>query len=100
MQDINYDQLVDIKAKEEPFLLEVYQPMCAPCKALAKKLEGIEDDYSVNFYKIDVLENMMLADEFELMSTPAIIYYNGSEYFISSTAREQTVAKIEQLLSQ
>lgn len=53
---------------------------CSPCKQLNKTIEKIESEEgnTTKFYHIDVDELPELAEEYDIMSIPVIIFFKGT----------------------
>ncbi len=49
---------------------------CGPCRMLVPVLEQVSEKYdgSVEFYNVDVDESPKLAEEFNIMSVPAVFF--------------------------
>jgi len=54
---------------------------CAPCKMLAPILDELSDELSdkVKFYAVDVDEAMSLAQQYRIMSIPAVAVFKNGE---------------------
>ena len=78
--DQNFDQ--EVIKSDKPVLVDFWAPWCGPCQMmgpiveeLAKEMEG-----KVKIGKLNVDENSRIAQEFSIMSIPAlIIFKDGKE---------------------
>lgn len=62
------------KAMKGLSLVDFNATWCGPCKMLAPVLEGLsEETPGMNFYAVDVDENMQLAMEYGISSIPALV---------------------------
>ena len=75
-----FDEVV-LKSKE-PVLVDFYATWCGPCKMLSPILEEIaETEKDVKILKVDIDENMDLAQKFGIMSVPTLMLFkDGEEY--------------------
>ena len=62
-------------------LVDFYADWCGPCKMLAPAMEKISEELEgkAKFTKVNIDENMELAEKYEIMSIPTImIFENGN----------------------
>lgn len=50
-------------------------PWCGPCRMLTPRLQELEDEGKITYYKVNVDENSELARNFTIMSVPTLIFY-------------------------
>ena len=69
----------EVLKSEKPFLLDFWATWCGPCMRQGPIVEELgEEGYAVG--KLDVDQNMELAQQFRVMSIPTlIIFKNGAE---------------------
>ena len=66
----------DFAGKEnETCLIDFYADWCPPCQMIAPVLEKISEKYKneMNFYKINIDENINIAQTYEITHVPTII---------------------------
>jgi len=86
-----------------PSVIDFWAPWCRPCIPVSDILEKLSTEYDgkINFYKVDVVENLPLASDLQIQSVPTIIFYKDENHINShvGTAREETFREnIEALL--
>ena len=61
-------------------LVDFFADWCGPCKMLSPVLESIEGEFpTVQFVKVNVDENMEIADRYSIMSIPALFIFKDGE---------------------
>lgn len=57
-------------------VVDFFATWCGPCKMLAPMVESAADDLKdVNFYKVDIDEEMELANQYSIMSVPTLLFF-------------------------
>ena len=66
---------------EKPVLVDFFATWCGPCKMMAPVIDEIaaEKAGEVAVYKIDIDENMEIAQRYGVMSIPTFIVFKGGE---------------------
>ena len=71
--------IIENNGREELAVIKFSASWCGPCRQMEKSIENIEKENSnVKFYNIDVDESPDLAEEYDVMSIPVLLYYKGS----------------------
>ena len=80
----------EVLKSEKPFLLDFWATWCGPCMRQGPIVEELaEEGYAVG--KVDVDQNMELAQQFRVVSIPTLILFkNGAEVqrFVGLTSKE------------
>lgn len=75
----NFDEKV-IKS-DKKVLVDFFATWCGPCKMLGPILEDVSKNYvgKVDFFKVDIDNDMELAKDYGVMSVPTIcVFENGN----------------------
>ncbi len=79
LTDATFDE--EIKASNEPVLVDFWAEWCGPCKMVAPVLDEIASDNpgKLRIGKINIDENLELARRFDVMSIPTMILFKDGE---------------------
>lgn len=79
LTDATFDE--QIKSSTEPVLVDFWAEWCGPCKMIAPVLSEIatEQEGKLRVGKINIDENLGLAQRFEVMSIPTLILFKDGE---------------------
>ena len=80
MKIINTEEFNEL-IKSGTTLVDFFADWCGPCKMLGPVLEQLDEQYpDINFVKVNVDENMDLAQQFSIMSIPNVhIFKDGKD---------------------
>ena len=91
----NFDE--EVLKSQKPFLLDFWATWCGPCMRQGPIVEELaEEGYAVG--KVDVDQNMELAQQFRVVSIPTLILFkNGAEVqrFVGLTSKEDLKNALE-----
>ncbi len=64
-----------------PVIVDFFATWCGPCKMLGPVIEQLSDEYDgkIAIGKVDIDENSDLAQKYEVMSVPTIIFFENGE---------------------
>ncbi|MBR4461367.1 MAG: thioredoxin [Erysipelotrichaceae bacterium] len=66
--------------KEGLTLVDFFADWCGPCKMLGPVLDQVDEEYpDVTFIKVNVDDNMELAEKYGIMSIPAVYLFKDGE---------------------
>lgn len=61
------------------FIVDFFATWCGPCKMLGAVLEKVAPEYDFDILKIDIDENTKLAEEYEVMVVPTLLFVKDGE---------------------
>lgn len=64
-----------------PIMVDFFATWCGPCKMLSPIIEQISDEYDgkICVKKVDIDESPDLAQKFEIMSVPMLVFFKDGE---------------------
>ena len=72
MKIVNAEEFNEL-IKSGTTLVDFFAEWCGPCKMLGPVLEELDNEYpDINFVKVNVDDNMELAEQFGIMSIPNV----------------------------
>ncbi len=93
-----FDQAVN--AGEDLVVVDFFATWCGPCKMLSPIVEAAAKQHpEVHFYKVDIDEAMDLAQRFQVMSVPTLLYFRRGEA-VSKTVGAISASELEHAILQ
>jgi thioredoxin 1 len=66
----------DVLQARRPVAVDFWAPWCGPCHAVTKVLEEIAaETASIEFVKLDIDENPVVASRYDVLSIPTVILF-------------------------
>lgn len=89
---------------DKPYVVDFWAEWCGPCKMLSPVIDELAGEYGdrMNFGKVNIDEEPMLAMEYRIMSIPTIaIYQNGEvvQKAIGVRDKEEYVELFDKILN-
>ena len=86
---------------DKPVLVDFFADWCGPCKMLTPVLEKAADELTnVPFYKVDIDEEMELANQYKIMTVPTLLFFKGGKLVFQNSGvinRKQLESMLERL---
>ena len=78
MMEINENNFdTEVLKSEVPVVIDFWAEWCGPCKIFSPTLEEVSKEYAgkVKFAKLNIDENMRIAQEYGIMSIPTVLMF-------------------------
>ena len=99
--DANFQ--AEVIESETPVLVDVWAPLCGPCRVVAPVLEEIAQERDdLRIVKLNVDENQQTAANFEVLSIPTLILFKGGQVakkVIGAYPKKRLEAELEPVLT-
>lgn len=81
MKEINVVEFRNVILENKNIVVKFGAAWCTECSILKVKIAGIESDFpDIDFYELDIENNMAIADEFGINELPILVAFkNGKE---------------------
>lgn len=82
VKDINTDVFENEVLKSKiPVVIDFWAPWCGPCRVFSPTIEEVSKGYDarVKFLKMNTDENESIASEYNIMSIPTVLLFEGGE---------------------
>ena len=86
---------------DQVVVVDFFATWCGPCKMLTPVLEKAADELTnVPFYKVDIDEEMELANQYKIMTLPTLLFFKGGKLVFQNSGvinRKQLESMLERL---
>ena len=86
---------------DQVVVVDFFATWCGPCKMLAPVLEkAAEELTNVPLYKVDIDEEMELANQYKIMTVPTLLFFKGGKLVFQNSGvinRKQLESMLERL---
>lgn len=97
----NFD--TEVLGGKGPALVDFFADWCGPCKMLGPVISELSEQYSgMKFYKVNIDKEPDLAAQFNVMSIPTVILFDGGQVKETSVGflpKQAMAEKIEGVLN-
>lgn len=74
----NFDST--LQSNSSIIVIDFFATWCGPCKILTPILEQAADNCpEINFYKVDIDEDPSLAERYQIMTVPTLLFFKGDQ---------------------
>lgn len=101
LNESNFDEVLK---NNKNLVVDFFAEWCGPCKMLGPLIDEIAEEYQgqdVKIVKINIEESPSLAQKFNVMSVPTVIYFQSGEIketTMGLTPKDQIKERIDNLL--
>ena len=100
VREINEDEFSEVVLNSgKTCLVDFFATWCGPCKMMAPVIDEIaEENAEIVAVKVDVDENMELAQQFDIMSIPTLLVFKNGELaksFVGLTDKQDIVNALQ-----
>ena len=97
INDWNFE--AEVLKSEIPVLLDFWAAWCTPCKMLSPTIDALAEDHpEMKVGKVNVDEEKELAQQFGIMSIPALFVLRGGKVVKQTTGMKTKAEILEMLL--
>ena len=99
--DDSFEQ--EVLKSETPVVVDFWAPWCGPCRMVAPVVERLSAEYAgrVKFCKLNVDENRLASQRYQVMSIPTVILFKKgliADMSVGAVPEPELRKKVESLL--
>ena len=99
VKEVDEGEFKKLTGGDKPVFADFWAAWCGPCKAIAPYVEQVAEEFQgkAEFVKVNIDDNMALAEELQVSSIPTIMIFKGGKTVEKSIGMRPKAALAEMI---